>query len=256
MESAHLMPEILAFTSGPDDESTVRAVTTALARTLHLTTGREHTLPGGDGKASAAVLRAMEQPSVGLAVLPYQPGDADRLINEVIRRCSKPVVLTPVNNEFTAHEHELISRVLVPLDGTAESAETVAETIALFAASGADIIALHVFDQTTVPNFWDQAAHARKSWDEEFLARNCHQPDVRLELRSGRPGENILDVAATEHADLIALGWTQNLSPGRAQTVRTIVAQTSTPILLLPVLGAETADGHWLSRPAKPAHQP
>jgi hypothetical protein len=70
------------------------------------------------------------------------------------------------------------------------------------------------------------------------------------------PGENILDVAATEHADLIALGWTQNLSPGRAETVRTIVAQTSTPILLLPVAGAESVDGHWLSRPAEPARQP
>jgi nucleotide-binding universal stress UspA family protein len=254
MESAHLMPEILAFSSGPDDESAVRAVTTALARTLHLTSGHQHSLPAGDGKASAAVLLAMEQPSVGLTVLPYHPGDADRLINEVIRHCSKPVVLTPVNQGVTAHE--LISRVLVPLDGTSESADTVAETVALFAASGADIIALHVFDQTTVPKFWDQAAHARKSWDEEFLARNCHQPDARLELRSGMPGENILDVAATEHADLIALGWTQNLSPGRAETVRTIVAQTSTPILLLPVAGAESVDGHWLSRPAEPARQP
>ena len=248
MEGTLLMTDILAFTGIPDDESSVRAVTTALARTLHLTSGQPRDLPAGDGNASAAVLLAIEQPGVRLAVFPYQPGDVDRLINEVIRHCPKPVVLTPVHKGVSASEH--IARILVPLDGTAESAETVAGTVAIFAASGADIVALHVFDETKVPKFWDQAAHARKSWDEEFLARYCHHPDARLEVRSGSPGENILDVAATEQADLIALGWTQNLSPGRALTVRAIVGNSSTPILLLPVLEAKTANGPRLSQAA------
>jgi hypothetical protein len=37
--------------------------------------------------------------------------------------------------------------------------------------------------------------HARKSWVEEFLTRYCNQPNARMELRSGTPGEHILDVA-------------------------------------------------------------
>jgi len=245
MDGALLMPHILAFTSIPEDTDALGAVTTALARTLRLT-AEQHGLPTDTAGASAAVLLAVEEPTVRMAVLPYYPGNASRLVIDVIRQCPKPIVLVPVDPRATAPEQ--ISRMLVPLDGTIESAETVAETVELFAVSGADIVVLHVFDETTVPKFWDQAVHARKSWDEEFLARYCHQPDARLELRTGSPGASILDVAATEHADLIALGWGQNLSPGRARTVRSAVAQSNTPILLLPIPSADARD-RW-RRPA------
>src|SRR5450759_493115 len=231
MDGAPLMPHILAFTSTPEVTDAVGAVMTALARTLHLT-AEQRALPTGTHGTCAAVLRAVDEPNVRLAILPYSPGSASILVTEVIRQCPKPVVLVP--RDLRSAAPELIERILVPLDGTAESAETVAETVALYAASGADIVVLHVFDETTVPKFWDQAVHARKSWDEEFLARYCNHPDARLELRTGSPGASILDVAATEQADLIALGWGQNLSPGRARTVRSAVAQSNTPILLLP----------------------
>jgi nucleotide-binding universal stress UspA family protein len=161
----------------------------------------------------------------------------------VMARCRKPLVVVPVGH--TAGAPDRISRVLVPLDGTVGSAETVEGTVALFAASGADTIVLHVFDETTVPKFWDQAAHARKSWDEEFLSRYCRQPGARLELRTGNPGEQILDVAASEHADLIALGWTQNISPGRALTLRSTVEHASTPVLMVPVDGDPDRDCWW-----------
>jgi len=233
------MPDILAFTESADDRDGVSGVTMALAKTLHLT-AEQRGLPTGAHDASAGVLLAVDDPTVRLAVLPYRPGNAADLVTEVIRHCPKPVVLVPLDRHTTTPD--LISRILVPLDGTVEAAETVAETVALFAASGADIVVLHVFDQTTVPKFWDQTAHARKSWDEEFLARYCDHPDARLELRRGSPGEGILDVAETEHADLIALGWAQNLSPGRARTVRRTVADASTPILLLPVPAADALD--------------
>jgi nucleotide-binding universal stress UspA family protein len=245
MDGALLMPQILAFTSIPDDEDALGGVTAALARTLRLT-AEQRGLPADTRGASAAVLHAVDEPTVRLAVLPYYPGSASRLVIDVIRQCPKPIVLVPVDPRATAPEQ--ISRMLVPLDGTVESAETVAETVELFAVSGADIVVLHVFDETTVPKFWDQAVHARRSWDEEFLARYCHHPDARLELRTGSPGAKILDVAATEHADLIALGWAQDLSPGRARTIRSAVAQSSTPILLLPVPSADAPDHWW--RPA------
>jgi hypothetical protein len=234
MDGAPLMPHILAFTSTPeitDAVDAVSAVMTALARTLHLS-AEQRRLPTGTHGTCAAVLLAVDEPTVRLAMLPYSPEDPSLLVTEVIRQCPKPVVLVPRHRRATASEH--ISRILVPLDGTAESAETVAETVALYAASGADIVVLHVFDETTVPKFWDQAAHARKSWDEEFLARHCNHPDARLELRTGSPGESIVDVAAAEQVDLIALSWGQNLSPGRARTVRSAVARSNTAILLLP----------------------
>jgi nucleotide-binding universal stress UspA family protein len=232
MDGAPLMPDILAFTETDDDTDGVVEVTAALAKTLHLG-AEQRGLPTGTDDVTAAVLLAVDEPTVRLAVLPYRSERAGRLITQVIRHCPKPVVLVPADR--IGPVPELISRVLVALDGTVESAETVAETVALFAASGADILVVHVIDKTTVPKFWDQPIHARKSWDKEFLARYCDQPEARIELRSGSPGASILDVAATEHADLIALGWRQNLSEGRARTVRRIVAQANTPLLLLPV---------------------
>jgi nucleotide-binding universal stress UspA family protein len=236
MDGAVLMPDILAFTESAEDTEAVQGIAAALARTLHLK-AEQRELPSGIDDVSAAVLLSIDDPTVQLAVLPYCAGDLALKVTGVIRKCPKPVVLMPIGRGATAPG--LISRVLVPLDGTPESAETMAETVALFAASGTDIVVLHVFDETTVPKFWDQPAHARKSWDEEFLARYCNEPDARLELRTGRPGESILDVAATEHADLIALGWAQDLSAGRARTVRTTLSRASTPILLLPVASPE-----------------
>lgn len=236
MDGVLLMPSILAFIEPAEVTEAVQGITAALARTLNLQT-RQRELPQGVDDVSAAVLQSIDDPTVRLAVLPYSAGGLALTVADVIKKCSKPVVLMPIAPGSTAPG--LISRVLVPLDGTPESAEAMAETVAVFAESGIDIVVLHVFDETTVPKFWDQSAHARKSWDEEFLARYCKQPDARLELRTGRPGETILDVAATEHADLIALGWAQNLSAGRASTVRTTLSRARTPILLLPVANAE-----------------
>lgn len=233
------MPEVLAFPSPDDTREVVRGVTAALGRTLRLAT-EARTLPTSDDRAIATVLAALDEPDVRLGVLPYDRGHAGRLVTEVMARCRKPLVVVPVDH--AASTPERISRVLVPLDGTLVSAETVESAVALFAASGADTIVLHVFDETTVPKFWDQAAHARRSWDEQFLSRYCRQPGARLELRTGNPGEQILDVAASEHADLIALGWTQNVTAGRALTLRTTVEHASTPVLMLPVDGGPGPD--------------
>jgi nucleotide-binding universal stress UspA family protein len=142
------------------------------------------------------------------------------------------VLVVPVSKRPLATSD--LDRVLVPLDGTTLSADTVAEAVGIFCARGIDVVVLHVFDQSTVPRFWDQAVHARKSWAEEFLARFCDRPNARLELRSGAPGDNIVDVAMAEHADLIALGWAQNLSAGHAHTIRVTLANSPIPVLLLP----------------------
>ncbi len=37
-----------------------------------------------------------------------------------------------------------------------------------------------------------------------------------------------------EHADLIALGWAQDLSAGHAHTIRGTLASSPIPVLLLP----------------------
>jgi nucleotide-binding universal stress UspA family protein len=242
------MPVLLAFTTSDRAAHTVTSVAASLARALHLAV-EQRPMPSG-----TVVLRDLDEPAVRLAVLPYSAGHAARLVTDVIQRCTKPVVVVPVRRRATPPTS--IDRVLVPLDGTVESAVTVAETVALFGASGADIIVLHVFDRTTVPKFWDQAVHARKSWVDEFLSRFCDQPNVRMELRSGTPGEHILDVTASEHADLIAFGWGQNLSAGRARTVRSTLAQSTIPVLLLPLADASRGGSTWITAIVDTAPEP
>ncbi|MGY2062970.1 universal stress protein, partial [Nocardia gipuzkoensis] len=142
----------------------------------------------------------------------------------IARQATKPVVVVPA----TARRVTRIRRVLVPLDGTDETVTAVAETVRLFGSAGTEIVVLHVFDAATTPRFWDQAAHARPVWEQEFLARYCtpHFPGTTptLTLRSGSPGEHVVDLAA-EHADLIILDWSRRLDPGRAQTVRRTVGE-------------------------------
>ena len=149
-------------------------------------------------------------------------------------RASKPVVLVPPGAKV---RRPAISRVLLPLDGTPESAAAVAGTMGLLARAGVDLVVLHVFDAATVPRFWDQAAHAHRAWAEEFLARNAAAAGARLELRSGSPGEQVVEVAGAEQADLIALGWSQHLDAGRSRTVRRSVLHAGVPVLLVPAGG-------------------
>jgi nucleotide-binding universal stress UspA family protein len=150
----------------------------------------------------------------------------------VAQRSARPVVLVPAAARGRRPE---IRRVLLPLDGTAESAAAVAGAVEQFAGAGVDLVVLHVFDAETVPRFWDQAAHAGRAWAEEFLARYCAQPGVRLELRTGVAGEHVLDVAEAERADMIAFGWSQQLDPGRARTIRRAVLDAVVPVMLVPI---------------------
>ena len=130
----------------------------------------------------------------------------------------------------------MIGRALIPLNGSAESAAAISETIRLLAHAGVDLVVLHVFDATTVPKFWDQPAHAEQAWQDEFLARYCDQPGVRLQVRSGVPGEHVLDVATAEQVDLIALGWSQQIDEARAQTLRQTLRDAQVPVLVVPIV--------------------
>ena len=58
---------------------------------------------------------------------------------------------------------------------------------------------------------------------------------VRLETRVGRIDELVPLVAEECDCDLIALGWSQELSPGRAPVVRGTLERSHRPVLLVPV---------------------
>ena len=183
------------------------------------------------GRAASQVIRALHQPRTVTGVL---PGDemSRPLWQPVAQRSAKPVVLVPAEAQRRPRR---IRRVLLPLDGTARSAAAVAEAAERFARGGAELVVLHVFDAETVPKFWNQHAHASQAWEQEFLARYCALPGVRLELRSGVAAEHMAKVARDEQADMIALAWSQRLDPGRAAAVRQTILEAEVPVMLIPM---------------------
>jgi Universal stress protein family len=226
------MADVLAAIVGSESEPLVTGVATAVAEVVHAHVRRVRLARGTGGELDAAqFLREMAAADTVLGVL-ARDAPSPKLWPRVVQHATKPLIVVPP----VPLPQQVLSRVLVPLDGTAEAAGAVAETVELFARAGVDVVVLHVFDGSTVPRFWDQAAHARREWETEFLARFCDQPGVRLELRSGMAGDHVVDVSATEKVDLITLGWSRRLDPGRAGTVRRTVAAAAVPVMLVPLV--------------------
>jgi hypothetical protein len=48
---------------------------------------------------------------------------------------------------------------------------------------------------------------------------------------------------AAEAADIVALGWSQQLQPGRARVIRRLLADSDIPILMLPTAANGTPTG-------------
>jgi nucleotide-binding universal stress UspA family protein len=159
-----------------------------------------------------------------------QPGHVALAVMTQVR---KPVLVVPPDVRLPRSER--FQRVLTPLEGTSDSTDSVAAELQALASAGADITVLHVFHSGTVPRFWDQPRHAHQSWGTEFLAQWCDQPGANVRLRRGDVAGAILDVAANDAVDLIALGWSRNMSGDRAKIVREIVSRSTLPVLLAPV---------------------
>ncbi|WP_067537258.1 universal stress protein [Nocardia crassostreae] len=211
------------------------AATTVAASLADLVAARVR--PVAAAASAAEFLRELAEPDVLLGVAALDGGGWS-----IVEGSAKPIVLVPHSLRLGA---DVIKRVLVPLDGTEEAAHAVAESVCLFRAAGTEIVVLHVFDRSTVPACWDQPAHARSAWEAEFLARHCvpyfDGPPPQVTLRSGHPGEHVVQVAE-DAADLIILGWSRRLLPGRAQTVRTAVTGARVPVMLVPTVAPAQRD--------------
>ena len=145
----------------------------------------------------------------------------------------KPVVVVPPD----AGPPEAFRRVLVPLEGSLSSSLATRSIVELARNAKIDVVALHVHDEDSIPSFTDQPQHEQPAWAEEFLARYCPWGPgaVRLETRVGRSEALVPLVADQCGCDLIALGWSQELAPGRASVVRGTLERTRLPVLLVPV---------------------
>lgn len=186
------------------------------------------------GNPIDVLTRRLATPGVVAAVVGSRaaggPCPAGHVSLGLVRHATVPVVVVPPG---TRVGEEPLRDVLLPLDGTRETEAAAAPSVETLAGSGLRITVAHVFDAERVPRFLDQSHHGLDAWGQEFLARHA-PPDLDLVLRAGRPGDQLLDVIAGTAPDLVVLGWSRDLSPGRARTIRQLLTDSSVPLLLVP----------------------
>ena len=177
---------------------------------------------------------------LGARGLPTDPRPLGATAQAVATRVAKPVLVVPPDGVHPT----AIRRILVPLEGTLASSVAPQVLFDLVRDVALEVVALHVLGTEEIPAFTDQPQHEHRAWAREFLARYCPSGlvGVRLEMRIGRP-ENLVPLVAGEcECDLIALGWAQDVAPGRAPVVRAALQLSQRPVLLVPA-GAPVVSG-------------
>jgi nucleotide-binding universal stress UspA family protein len=232
-----------------DGERTVRQVAEAADLPLRITTGPvigALVEAGSSGDVIALALGARGSDTARRSLGSTAAGVASTL--------AKPVLIVPP----TAEHVTMFRRVLVPLEGTVSSSLAPRAIFELATGAHLDAVALHVYDEASIPAFTDQPQHEQPAWEEEFLQRYCPWGigSVRLETRLGRSGELIPQTAANQECDLIALGWSQELSSGRAPVVRETLERSSRPVLLVPVRPYAAESDASAPLPSEEAHRP
>lgn len=188
------------------------------------------------GPTVTSIVHASSAPEVAAVIVGSKskrdgPRPAGHTALAIMTSVEKPLFAVPPDIRLPY----VLKKLLVPLDASGASAAAARETFLLGYNSGLDMVVLHVHDLDTVPMFDDHPQHETRAWIDEFVARNCPASvDVAIELRLGTAHHRVLEVAQETGADLIVLGWAQDLSAGRAVIVRETLRNSEVPVLLLP----------------------
>jgi nucleotide-binding universal stress UspA family protein len=227
--------DIEALHVGGDDDGI--AFDAALAAGVRLRKGTGPTVPALVEAAASDDVAALV---VGTRRFPVGGRQVGATALDVITSLLKPVVVVPPD----AVRRSALQRVLVPLEGTTATALAPKGIIELAQDAEVEVVLVHVHDAATLPSFTDQPQHEARAWGEEFVARYCPWGigKVDVELRVGRPEEEILAAAEGADAHLIALAWSQEIDWGRAPVVRALLERGRIPVLLVPVRLVQIGD--------------
>ena len=250
------MSTVIAAIDNSPAARSVLAAASAVAELFHSDVEALHVRENGDRSVVAAAraagieLREIADPTVdglvheaeapevaalvvGTCGFPAARIPAGHVALEVATSVAKPLIVVPPGIPGPVRT----TRILVPLDGTRATAAALDQTLRLAAASGAELAVLHVHEAGSLPRFGDQRQYELDVWGEEFLTRYGPRAlaPVRLEVRVGKAADTNLEVAGELGADLIALGWSQDLSPGKADVIREVLRRSPVPTLLVPV---------------------
>ena len=204
------------------------------------------------GVAEEVILReAAERHAVAIVMCAQTHTDIQsrtfgHVARPVFRGAPCPVVLVPPKRGRQPWE---LRHVLVPHDGTPTSAVTIGPAADLAAASGAELVVLHVATPMgaklvepgtfLVPSYVDQPHHEWQAWTREFVDRLCavgrarSDAKIRMVVAEGEADAAIVRFA--RQSDLIVLGWRGALEPDRALTLRRVIRDTSCPVIVFRV---------------------
>jgi len=142
----------------------------------------------------------------------------------------KPVVVVPPDAPIT----DDVRRVLMAIKGTPTKPRALKRAVELTAASGLELLVVHVDDLNSIPSFSDQVQYETELYAQQFLARYViGAPQARLTLRIGDPADEILATADELRADVIAVGWPHTTEPLHGQVARQIIQRSRIPVLLV-----------------------
>jgi nucleotide-binding universal stress UspA family protein len=126
----------------------------------------------------------------------------------------KPLVVVPPDADPGA----VVRRVLVPLDGTVDGSLAARPWVDRALDAGTEVTVVHVIEPESPLTF--------TGWG---------RGPVETVTRAGPAGEVISAVAWEYGSELIVLGWSGGLDPGRARTVHSVLAKSPVPVILAPV---------------------
>lgn len=189
------------------------------------------------GDPTADILKAVGDDTVVMAVVGTGGLGAGRsavghVARSVMTSTSKPIVLVPPDSVGLDATGPV--KVIVPLDGASATARGLRAVLDRLAEHGMEIVAIHVFNATNAPQYWDHYYYDFPAWHERFRRDNYGSPSARLEVGRGSVVAEILRLAEAEGAGLIAVAWSQDLAPGHALVVIELLRSTKVPVLLVP----------------------
>jgi nucleotide-binding universal stress UspA family protein len=154
-----------------------------------------------------------------------------------------PVVLVP---PARGRKRWGLHRLLVPHDGSPTSAAIMGPATDFASMAAAELVVLHVATPAAEwptepgtlvsPRYVDQPQHEWPAWAQEFVDRLRAVGDakdgikIRLMVAQGDAGSAIVDFA--RQSDLVVLGWRGALEADRARTMRRVIRDTTSPVIV------------------------
>ena len=244
------MSRVLAFVDQSPCALDVRATARWLGRLLdatvdvvHVVDPENHTLSNPDvsvrlveGPTEDTLLRELRSSEVAAGVVGSRAIAAKvpalgHIAQSLLTATSTPLVVVPPESKQPTGDEV---SVLVPLDGTTETAQALLPIANQLADGGAIVIICHVFDAGSIPPFISSPTDLEVLADE-FAREHLPGLSPSCELRIGDPSCTVADLVGEVGAEAVLTAWHRDLAPGRANVMRRLLHETKVPLIVMPI---------------------